>query len=206
MRSPSGSFNNGSGRRDGGRRAADGWLLFTKFLQQGPMVGSVVPSSRWMARQMVRGIDFDKGGCVVELGAGTGPITAELLRRADGRWHTLIVERDPHLYARLRERFPQADIAQADARNLEDLLAERRIDRVRHILCSLSLPWFTPPDRHQILDAARRRLTPDGTFRQLTYIPWAHLSMYRRYFHQVGFHFVFRNLPPGGVYMCREPK
>ena len=27
--------------------------------------------------------------------------------------------------------------------------------------------------------------------------------MYRRYFQDIRFRFVFRNLPPGGVYVCR---
>ena len=184
----------------------DWWLLFTKFWQQGPMIGSVVPSSRWLARGMLDRIDFQAANCIVELGAGTGPITAEMLQRISPRCRAVIVERDPDLCARLRERFPQADIAEADALNLDRLLADRRIETVDHVLCGLSLPWFKPPDQHTILDTSRRHLAPHGSFRQLTYMPLAHLSMYRRYFNRVRCGFVLRNLPPAGVYVCEDPK
>jgi len=188
------------------RRNSDWWLFFTKFLRHRTVIGAVVPSSRWLARGFLQGIDFTRVGCVVELGAGTGAITAELLRDADGRCRTLIVERDPDFCDRLRGRFPGADIACADACDLERLLTERGIDRVDHVLCGLALPWFTPADRHRILDSSRRRLTPEGSFRQLTYMPWVHTRTYRRYFRHVCFRLVIRNVPPGGYYICQEPQ
>ena len=178
----------------------------TKFLRLGTVVGAVVPSSRWFARQIVEGIDFGSAGCIVELGAGTGPVTAELLHRAAPRCRTLIIERDPDFCARLRARFPSAEVIQDDAGNLERVLAERAIPRVDHVVCGLALPWLTPQDRHTLLDTIRRRLAPQGTFRQLTYMPWIHAPVYRRYFQQVGFRLVMRNIPPGGFYLCREPR
>src|SRR5262249_14929045 len=108
--------------------------------------------------------------------------------------------------ARLREHFPGADIAEADARDLDRLLAQRQIRVVDHVLCGLALPWFDPAGRHVILDCARRHLAADGSFRQLTYMPWLHAGTYRRYFEHVGFRFVLRNLPPGGFYVCRGPR
>jgi phospholipid N-methyltransferase len=184
---------------------SDRWLFFTKFLRQGTTIGAVVPSSRWFARKLVRDIDFAAARCVVELGAGTGPITTELLRRGAGRCRTLVIERDPDFCARLRQRFPTAEVIEADACDLSRLLAERQIATVDHVLCGVALPWFTAADRHRLLDSARRHLAPQGTFRQLTYMPWLHTHVYRRYFHRVGFRFVLRNVPPGGFYVCRGP-
>jgi phospholipid N-methyltransferase len=188
------------------KRPPDWWLFFTKFLRHGTAIAAFVPSSPWLARGVVRGIDFTRARCVVELGAGTGPITAELLGRCAGRCRVLIVERDADFCRRLRDRFPSADVLQADACDLECLLAERGVDTIDHILCGLPLPSFKGADRDRILDVVRRRLAPDGTFRQLTHMPWVYYPLYRRYFDQVQFHLVFRNLPPAGYYICRRPR
>src|SRR5262249_38239277 len=52
-------------------RSPDWWLFFTKFLQQGRGIASVVPSSPWLARGVLQGIDFGQARSLVELGAGT---------------------------------------------------------------------------------------------------------------------------------------
>jgi phospholipid N-methyltransferase len=184
----------------------DWWLFFTKFLRHGTKIAAFVPSSPWMAQGVVKGIDFSKARCVLELGAGTGPITSELLKSVKGSCRVLIVERDPDFCKRLRERFPDADIAEADALNLDQLLAERKIASLDHVFCGLPLPSFSPESRDRVLDIIARHLSPAGTFRQLTHMPWVYYPLYRRYFTRVDFHMVFRNLPPAGFYVCRGPR
>jgi phospholipid N-methyltransferase len=183
--------------------APDWWLFFTKFIRQGTAIASVAPSSRWMALAMIRGIDFGRARCIVELGAGTGPVTAELLRRVGADCRVIIIERDPEFCQRLRRRFPRAEILEADACRLGELLDERGLGVVDHIISGLPLPSFAPPAREEILRIVGRRLAPGGTFRQLTEIPWVYQSLYRGFFEEVRFFLVPLNLPPGGVYICR---
>jgi phospholipid N-methyltransferase len=185
------------------RQPPDWLLFFTKFLRHGTAIAAVAPSSPWLAQAVVRGIDFSQSACIVELGAGTGSITEELVRHAGKRCRVLIVERDADFCRRLRERFPGADIAEADARDLERLLTERGIESVDHVLCGLPLPSFDPSSRDHILDIVRRRLAPSGTFCQLTHMPFIYYPLYRHYFESVKFRFIVRNLPPGGFYVCQ---
>jgi phospholipid N-methyltransferase len=194
-------------RAGAARQGCPDWLLFFgKFLRHGSAIASFVPSSAYLARAVVKDLDLAGSGVVVELGAGTGPITAELLRLAPPGCRTLIVERDPDFCARLRERFPAADVAEADAGDLDRLLDERGIGKVDHFLCGLPLPSFDRASRDRILAVVMRRLSDGGTFRQLTHMPWVYYRMYRRYFDEVDFHFVVRNFPPAGFYVCRRPK
>lgn len=186
-----------------GRSGQGRWLMFTKFLRRGKVIASVAPSSRFMVRTILRGIDFSKCDCVVELGAGTGPVTAEVLKRAAGtKCRCLFIEFDPDLCRHLRERFPKAEIIEADACDLDQILEERGIKKVNHILCGLPLPSFPEEGRNRILATAARCLIEDGVFRQLTVMPWIYYRLYRRYFADVRFKFVPLNFPPGGVYMC----
>ena len=66
-----------------------------------------------IARAIVDLVAPTASDLVVEIGPGEGALTAELARRA-GR--LLALEVDPDLVARLRARFPEAEIVQADAR------------------------------------------------------------------------------------------
>jgi phospholipid N-methyltransferase len=142
----------------------------------------------------------------VELGAGTGPITAELLRCAGSQCRVLIVERDTDFCRVLRQRFPQADIAQADALDLSALLAERGLGQMDHCVCGLPLPSFAAADRDRMLAAVTRHLSTEGSFLQLTHMPWVYYTLYRRYFGKVAFHMVWPNLPPAGFYVCRAER
>ena len=56
------------------------------------------------------------------------------------------------------------------------------------------------------MPSVRTILRPEGTFNQITEIPWVYWPLYRRYFDEVRFTFEPRNLPPSGAYFCRGPK
>ena len=190
--------------RPGVRGGSEWWLVLTKFLRHGRAIAAFAPSSRWLARATVAEIDFAAARCVVELGAGTGPITQELLARAGTRCRAVIVERDPDFCTCLRRRFPEADIAQADAVDLDRLLDERGVGFADHIISGLPLPSFSAEARDHLLEVVGRRLAPGGTFRQLTHMPWVYWAFYRSHFEEVAFRLVPLNVPPGGVYRCRR--
>jgi phospholipid N-methyltransferase len=114
-----------------------------------------------------------------------------------------VIELDPDLAARLKFRFPNVDVVQGDAGKFDELLAERGISQVDHVLSGLPLPSFPAPLRDAILSKSAKMLSPEGTFRQLTVMPWVYYKMYRGYFEDVRFKFVPINMPPGGVYVCR---
>ncbi len=187
----------------------DWWLVVRKFFQHGTTIASFAPSSRFLARKIVSGIDYDKARCIVELGAGTGPITKELLGRVRPHTRLMIVERDPDFCKRLRTRFahlPNAEIVEGDAAHMDQLLADRGITEVDHVVSGLPMPSFPAEVRDAILASSARVLGEHGTFRQLTYMPFVYWQFYRGYYSDVSFDLVPLNLPPAGVYVCRKYK
>ncbi|MGL6073166.1 MAG: rRNA adenine N-6-methyltransferase family protein [Fimbriiglobus sp.] len=187
----------------------DWWLMVRKFLEQGTGVASFAPSSRFLARTMIKGIDYDKAKCIVELGAGTGSVTKEILARVRPHTKFMIVERDPDFCNRLRNRFaayPNADIIEGDAAHIDTLLAERGLTNVDEIVSGLPLPSFPTEVRDAIIASSARALGHIGSFRQLTVMPWVYRKLYKGYFSDVRFHLVPINMPPAGVYVCRGYK
>src|SRR5262245_45104587 len=125
----------------------DWWLMLRKFVSHGRAIASFSPSSRFLARSMVRGIDWARARCDRALGAGTGPITQQLVRAARPNTKLVIVERDPDFCGLLRQKFPSHDIVEGDACKLDQILADRGIARADHVISGLPLPSFPPPLR-----------------------------------------------------------
>jgi len=181
----------------------DLWLVLRKFLSSAKSVATIAPSSRALGRATVRGIDWAKTKTVVELGAGTGPITEELVKAAPPGSRLVVNEFDPDFCRVLREKLPTVDVVEGDAGRLKEMLDERGIAQVDYVLSGLPLTHFSDADRDAVIDQAGAVLARDGEFRQLTTAPWFYRKLYRRYFREVKFRLVVWNLPPGGVYYCR---
>src|SRR2546430_8391472 len=57
-------------------------LLFAKnFLQHPKMLGSLIPSSRFLVDRLLSKIDWGRAGTIVEYGPGVGTITTHILAR-----------------------------------------------------------------------------------------------------------------------------
>src|SRR3954454_17288479 len=96
-------------------------LFLGKFLKHGTAIASLAPSSPWLSRTTVRNIDWDRATVVVELGAGTGPITRVIAERPPPEGKLAVLERDPDFARLLRERFQglaNFDITEGDVRDL----------------------------------------------------------------------------------------
>lgn len=68
------------------------------------------------------------------------------------------------------------------------------------------MPSFPRDLQQALFRVVRQVLRPEGTFNQITELPWVYLRFYRKYFEDVQFVFEPRNLPPAGAYFCRRVK
>ena len=188
---------------------SDFTLFLGKFLKQGTAIASLAPSSPWLSRTTVRNIDWERARVIVELGAGTGPITRVLAEQARPGCRVVVLERDPDFSRLLRERFdgrPDFDVIEGDVRDLAGILADRGIGQADSIVSGLPVPSFPRDLQQSLFRVVGQVLKPEGTFNQITELPWVYLGFYRKYFEDVRFVFEPRNLPPAGAYFCRGVK
>ena len=184
-------------------------LFLGKFLKHGTAIASLAPSSPWLSRATVRNVDWEHAKVLVELGAGTGPITKVLAEKASPNTHVVVIERDPDFASILRERYQHLshfDIIEGDVQDLAAMLAERRIDLVDHVISGLPVPSFPKVLQAELFRAVRAVLSPSGSYNQITELPLVYWRFYRRFFEDVEFAFEPRNLPPAGAYYCRRVK
>lgn len=187
------------------RRAIRERLLFLRsFLAHPRQVGAILPTSRRAVRDMLDMATFTGVECVVELGAGTGVYTREVLARLPKDARFLAFEIDSNLAATLRTQFqdPRLQVVQDSAENVRAYLNGTRADVIVSGLPFTSLPV---PMREAILQQARDALAPTGVMLVLQYSPLIQRELRRR------FGFVRRrvsllNVPPAFLFACRAAK
>lgn len=181
-------------------------LFMSKFFRHGITIASIWPSSRALSRATVREVDWSQAATIVELGAGTGPITEEIVKRLQPHTRFISIERDEDFFKILQQRFsnrPNVEIVHADVRNIDTILRERGIEKVDYFISGLATPTLPPNVRRRLLVSIRRYLSPRGCFSNITEFPLIYLGYYKNLFKHVHFQFVPANMPPGGVYHCR---
>lgn len=181
--------------------------FFLLWLRRPGRLGAVVPSGRALARAMAAHIDLASPGVVVELGGGTGSITRALLRAGTAPEDLVVVEREAKLCRIIRARFPGVRVLRADARDLERLLREAGVERVKAVVSGLPLLSMEREDCRQILRAAFSVLGPEGEFLQFTYSPASPVSHETRGLLGITGkreEWVLSNLPPAAVWRYRR--
>ncbi|WP_428032356.1 class I SAM-dependent methyltransferase [Ancylobacter sp.] len=179
-----------------------------RFLQswfQNPLrTGAVSPSGRALARTMASYVDPEQDGPVIELGPGTGPVTAALIARGVAPERLVLIEYNPEFCKLLRLRFPAATVIRGDAYDMARTV-EGNIDRPSAAVVS-SLPLFTrpAPERHALLDQAFGLCAARAPFIQFTYAVVSPVPLAPERFDAHVSQRIWANLPPARVWVYRS--
>lgn len=187
-------------------RLADFGLFFKKFIAKGRTISSAVPSSPAMVSSILQHVDFSRPATIVELGAGTGPVTEQVMENLRPHHRFVAVENDPDFCEVLRRRFPDTTLLQTDASRLAEPLAALGIHKVDYVLSGLPTPNLPPRAQVRLWKWLQQCLSPNGVFIQITVVPLIYRSFYTRLFDSVNYRMVWLNVPPGGVYRCAKPR
>ena len=186
-----------------GRPIAERKAFLRSFLAHPRQVGAVLPTSRRAVRDMLDLAPLEDARLVVELGAGTGVYTRELLRRLRPEARLLAFEIDPKLSAALSAEFDDARLrlVTASAEEVEGHLDGAGVDVLVSALPFTSLPAAV---RRRVLDASQAILAPGGVMLVLQYSPLIRHELERR-FASVERRLSPLNLPPAFLFRCTAP-
>jgi len=176
-------------------------------------VGAVAPSSIGLAELLASVVPRSGAPVVVELGPGTGAISAVIDRRLPAAGRHLAVELDPRMVAYLQRTRPNLEVVAGDARELGVLLAARGVTHADAVISGLPWALFDTPTQTAILREVAGLLGPTGAFTTFAYLHGMPLHTARRFRRNLTTMFdevvvtktVWRNLPPAFGYICRRP-
>lgn len=180
--------------------------VFVRALLANPRaVGACCPSSPRLARAVAAAVDVSGDGLVIELGGGTGAITAALLARGVPRERLVVVERDPRLARHLEKRFGSLKVIGGDASELATLLAQHGLAaRGATIVSSLPMISLSGEQVRAIGAQMCAVLPPQGSLVQYTYQLALGHARVPACLELAASHRVWFNLPPARVEVYRH--
>ncbi|MDB5365898.1 MAG: methyltransferase protein [Rhodospirillales bacterium] len=147
-------------------------LFFGQWLKNPLAIGAIAPSSPGLARAVASLADPNKDGYVLELGGGTGAVTAALLETGLDPKKLVVVENNPALYRLLRQRFPRVKALQGDATRLEPLLKAADLwgpGRAQLVISGIPLLSMGSEVQGRVLRDSKSILSAGGGVAQFTY-------------------------------------
>lgn len=181
-------------------------LLFAKnFLQHPKMLGSLIPSSRFLVGRLMGKIDWARARTIVEYGPGVGTITANILERMLPNARLIVFEMNRDFVSYLRRAFPdpRLHVVHGSAENVGRELDRLELEGADYIISGI--PYTTMPEqlRGRIMQESREALNPGGVV--LVYqFTRAVLPYLRTYFNQVYQDFEPFNILPARLFYCTQ--
>ena len=135
------------------------------FLKYPHLVGSVIPSSRFLERRLIELSGIDKARLVVELGPGTGGTTRAMLKTLPDNARLLVIEINPQFASLLRsESDPRLVMYSGSAEYIGDALVSNNLPPPDVIVSGIPFSTMSFSQGKRIVGAVWESLAPGGRF------------------------------------------
>lgn len=178
----------------------DGLKFLRLALRKPREIGAVLPSSRALGRAMAVAASKAHGRPVLELGPGTGVVTAAILKAGVQPRKLVAIERTEELLPDLGRQFPGVHFIGGDAFKVGALLQQSVPEwrgQFGAVISSLPLLNFPVALRDQLLQQLAEWMHPDATIIQFSYS--LRRSQCFRGLEEVSSKVVWLNVPPARV-------
>jgi len=184
----------------------DGKALFLSAFMKNPKeIGSVIPSSRFLVKELIRGIDFKSAKCIVEYGPGTGCVTKEILKRAGKDCRLICFEINRKMYTHLLRSIKDERLILINdsAENLKKHLSMMGLHKADYIVSGIPFSNLPKNKKYAIVKETERNLKNSGKFMLYQYFTnfKAHLHSS---FSKITTSFMPLNIPPCFVHVCEK--
>jgi phosphatidylethanolamine/phosphatidyl-N-methylethanolamine N-methyltransferase len=190
--------------RKRGIRLDDEVRFIRSWIERPLSTGAVTPSGKMLARAMARYVDPDSDGPVVELGPGTGPVTAALVEAGVAPSRLVLVEFNPAFCRILRTRYPGATLVQGDAYSMRRLLETLLLQPAAAVVSGLPLVTKPMRQRLRLIRDAFDLMLPGAPFVQFTYSVASPLPRRLSGFTVEASERIWMNIPPARVWVYRK--
>ncbi len=167
------------------------------------MLGSLIPSSRFLVKQLLRDIQWRDVRVIVEYGPGIGTISGEILKRIRPDATLVVFEVNDDFVRVLKQRYddPRLRIVHRSAAEVTDVLREMGLAPADCVVAGIPFSIMSEEDRRAVLRNTYEALRPGGSF--LVYqFSGRVLSDLEEIFGEVRQQFEPRNILPARLFHC----
>lgn len=178
-------------------------LFARNFFKYPSMLGSVVPSSPFLVKDLMAQVDWDRALVLVEFGPGVGTITREVLKRMRPDAVLLVIELNEDFvqYLGTTIRDPRLRVVHGSAAHVRRILAEQGLAPADYIISSIPYSLLPETLRQEIVAESRHALKAHGSLLVFQYnrtlLPYLKSS-----FGTVKLNFQLFNILPALIFHC----
>ncbi len=177
--------------------------FFMRSMRNWKTIGTPMPSSLIASKKMADPVDFGSARCVVELGAGSGPITKELLKRLHPEAKLFVFERVKDFSDLIRDfNDPRLTVVNDSAEKLIPILKSYGVEMVDAVVSTLPLALMDKEVKENIYSSISKILRPGSPYVQIQYSLLSKREL-KKNFSKVSLRFTILNFPPSFFYTCR---
>jgi phospholipid N-methyltransferase len=186
------------------RPARSGLLFAWNFLRHPRMLGSIVPSSRFLIRQLLKPVDWSQATVIVEYGPGVGVITSEVLRRMRPDAMLIAIETNTEFVKYLRSAFrdERLQVVEESAEAVDEILRRYGHSSASYVISGIPFSTIPAHVRESILQKTCAALKPGGSFLVYQFSTTV-LQDLRRIFRYVRRQFEPLNVLPAHLFFCQ---
>jgi phospholipid N-methyltransferase len=186
------------------RGSGSAWLFALNFFRHPIMLGSIVPSSRFLIRQLLEPVDWSQARVMVEYGPGVGVITTEVLRRMRPDAILIAIETNPDFVSYLRDSIKdeRLHVVEASAESVDEILRRYGQSNASYIISGIPFSTIPAPVREKILLKTCEVLKPGGSFLVYQFSSRV-LQDLQRIFRYVRRKFEPLNVLPAHLFFCQ---
>ena len=186
------------------RGSGSAWLFALNFFRHPRMLGSIVPSSRFLIRQLLEPVDWAQARVIVEYGPGVGVITTEVLRRMGPDAMLIAIETNPDFVSYLRESIKdeRLHVVEGSAESVDEILRRYGQSNASYIISGIPFSTIPAPVRERILLKTCEVLKPGGSFLVYQFSSRV-LQDLQRIFRYVRRKFEPLNVLPAHLFFCQ---
>jgi phospholipid N-methyltransferase len=180
-------------------------LFARNFVKHPRMLGSVIPSSRFLIERVLSEVDWGRARVIVEYGPGVGTFTREILARLHPGGTLLVFETNPDFVQHLLESIsdPRLQVVHASAATVHEALRTRGLESADYLISGIPFSTLPKGVREEVLTATRSVLNPRGAFLVYQFASRVLLRDLRRIFSEVRRSYEPLNVFPAQVFFCR---
>ena len=188
-----------SSEADAAMGVSNPWMFFRRWMANPLQMGSIIPSSPTLCRAVVAQVRRTPDQFVVELGAGTGVVSRELLNSGVPPEKIYVVEIVPTMANHLRRVLPGVNVIQGDARVLGDLLPAHVHHNIGTVICGIPLVLLPTSEQTRFIDAVEA-VAPGRGFLHFSYCFGSPLPAKQHRLVAKREAFTTKNFPPASVW------
>ncbi|HVW70287.1 MAG TPA: methyltransferase [Steroidobacteraceae bacterium] len=189
----------------GRSRSGEALLFARNFFRHPRMLGSIVPSSRFLIRQLLEPVDWAQARVIVEYGPGVGVITAEVLHRMRPDAMLIAIETNPDFvnYLRANIQDERLHVVEASAEAVDEILRRYGQSNASYVISGIPFSTIPAPVRERILRKTCEVLKPAGGSFLVYQFSSRVLQDLQRIFRYVRRQFEPLNVLPAHLFFCQ---